>query len=103
MEVVKLPQTDVIATAPGCFDLPMAQAVIMTDKTQPQVCLITCWELSDEELEEVKKNKRIYLRLHTAQTPPVAMEVWNPFERYTDIVTLKEAVKILEPVADAGK
>lgn len=97
MNVIKLPQTDVIATAEGCFDLPMVQAVITTNGIEnAQVCLITCWELTPEEIVEVIKNRRIYLRLHTAQTPPVSMEVYNPFETYTDIIPLKEALKQLD-------
>jgi hypothetical protein len=90
MNVIKLPQTDVIATAPGCFDLPMAQAVIIEGDSM-KVCLVTCWELTDEELTEVIKTKRLYLRLMTAQTPPVSLEVVNPFTAYNNVITLKQA------------
>jgi len=95
MNVIKLPQTDVIATAPGCYDLPMVQAVVIGEK-DIQGCLITCWELTEEELQEVIKTKRLYLRLMTAVTPPVSLEVYNPFEIYNDIIPLKEAMKTMD-------
>lgn len=95
MNVVKLPQTDCIAVAPGCFDLPMAQAVVIKPDEKHEVCLITCWELTDEELQEVIKTKRLYLRLHTAVTPPVLLEVYDPFVMYSDIIPLKEAMKTM--------
>lgn len=96
MNVVKLPQTDVIAVAPGCYDLPMAQAIQVMQDGKHLACLVTCWELTEEELEEVKKTKRLYLRLVTAVTPPVSLEVYDPFLIYGDIIPLKEAMKTME-------
>ena len=41
----------------------------------PEGEVITCWELSDEELEEIKRTKRIYLSQWTFNNPlqPIRM------------------------------
>lgn len=35
----------------------------------PDGMVITCWELSDEELKIVLKNRKIYIQLHTFNQP----------------------------------
>ena len=41
--------------------------------------IISCWELSEEELQEIQKNKQVFLTVFGLQTPPIAVGV-NPFE-----------------------
>lgn len=42
--------------------------------------VVSCWELSDEEIEEIKKTKRIYLGISTFNKPlqPQRLSVYNP-------------------------
>lgn len=87
MNVVKFPEVDTIAIADGCFDLPMCQAVSGEEQT-PR--LITCWELTDEEMEIIKKTRCVWLHVCAARTPPVLVDVHNPFETYADIIPLKK-------------
>lgn len=37
--------------------------------------VITCWEMTDEELEEIKKTKRVYLSQLTFNRPLQALKV----------------------------
>lgn len=96
MNVVKFPEVDTIAVADGCFDLPLAQAVSGEDQIPT---LISCWELSDEELENVIKTRKIWLRILAVRTPPVSLDAFNPFEYYSDIVPLKKL--FAEPAKDS--
>lgn len=33
-------------------------------------CLVTAWELSDAEIEDIVKSKRVYLSIHARGLPP---------------------------------
>jgi hypothetical protein len=44
-------------------------------------CVITCWRLTKEELEEVNRTGRIWLYIHGTGMPPVSVSGSNPFER----------------------
>lgn len=105
MQALRMPQTDTVAVAPNCFDLPMAQGVIIEkDETSGLIrCtsnLVSLWEdgITDEQLAEIVKTKkvRMYVRLVTAVTPPIAVTASNPFDIYDDLITLKDAQKMLE-------
>lgn len=87
MNVIKFPEVDTIAIADGCFDLPLCQAVSGEDQIPT---LISCWELSDDELKHVIKTKQIWLSVHAARTPPVRLDAMNPFQLYSDVVPLKK-------------
>lgn len=103
MQVVKMPQTDITAVAPGCFDLPMVQALTIEKvvlengeieyHSTPR--LITHWIFSEEEWEKLSKQevKGVYLHVISAQTPPVLVDINEPFSTWPDIVPLKEYVK----------
>src|SRR5580700_3594596 len=102
MNVVKIPQTDVVAVAPGCFDLPVAQGIDLceqcADGKMPngedcaacdgagyvRVRLVTSWRFTQEEwdyLASLPLEKRgVYLSVMTVQTPPVYVMVQNPFD-----------------------
>ncbi len=41
---------------------------------------ISCWELSDEDLETLRRTKRVWLWVWSGRTqPPVSLSVENPF------------------------
>lgn len=103
MLVIKMPETDVTAIAEGCFDLPMVQAVDIKTEQLPSgdsvdrstVRLITHWVFTDEEWEKLSKQevKGVYLHVCAAITPPVFIDIHEPFTTYADIVPLKQHLK----------
>ncbi len=52
--------------------------------------VMSCWELSDDEIAEIVKNRRVYLnvmcRLDYPTQPPVLLMVHNPFQNQGFIV-----------------
>lgn len=44
--------------------------------------VITCWELSDEELAEVIKSKRVYLSQYTFNTPLQPVMIHSSIEKF---------------------
>src|SRR5882757_2240711 len=61
-------QTTVYGKPPGwkdddCYGLPVAQTVYNNSDEKPVPCLISCWELSPEELAEVQKTGKVYLSI----------------------------------------
>jgi hypothetical protein len=42
--------------------------------------LISCWKLTVEELEEIKRTGRVWLIASAVTIPPVALQVESPFE-----------------------
>jgi hypothetical protein len=57
-----------------CAPLP---AAVISLNTGP--IIISCWEPSIEELEEINKNKKVWLTLFTISHPPVDVSGFNPF------------------------
>jgi hypothetical protein len=49
-------------------------------KQWPQV--ISCWEVSPEEFEEIKRTRKIWLRVVGEGMPPVSLHTDYPFEYY---------------------
>lgn len=66
---VKTDYANIVFTAEGCRDLPGTLAV--NEKGIPEV--ETCWELSDEELAQVIKTRRIFLYTVGRTVPPMAL------------------------------
>lgn len=119
MNVVKIPQTDVVAVAPGCFDLPQAQGIDLCDQCHGEgeilhadlkgVCgkcdgagftgirLVTKWCFTQEEWDYLAslplEERGIYQHVCAAQTPPVNITVQNPFDIWADVVPLKQYLK----------
>ena len=77
MKPVVVPKTNVVFTAEGCFDLPAVRA---TDANTGADEIETCWELSDDELEQIVKNKRVYLYVRGRSIPPVLLTVESILE-----------------------
>lgn len=50
-------------------DQPEYQPLPVMAIPSPEGVVISCWEVSDEEIEEIKKNRRIYLSQWTFNQP----------------------------------
>lgn len=70
MEPIKFKECNVNYVADGCKDLPVY-------KGDNQI--ISCWELSDEEIREIIKNKVVWLSIWGNQQSPVCLMTENPF------------------------
>jgi hypothetical protein len=66
-----------VLKGPNCNDLP-----VFYDKTSANI--ISCWELSKEELEEVAKTGKIWLQVLGYQ-PPLVVEGINPIEGESNV------------------
>jgi hypothetical protein len=62
-----------------CYGLPVAQTVYENSDNMDVPCLISCWELNDEETAEIIRTKRIYLTITGGIMPPVGLMAENPF------------------------
>lgn len=54
-----------------CGDLPAYKA---NDKKLGPF-IMSCWELSDEELQDIIKSKRVWLNIHSSVMIPVSISV----------------------------
>jgi hypothetical protein len=59
----------------NCDPLPVTRA----HDPDGNPCIISAWELSDDELEEVQRTKRIWLRVAGDGMPPVSIHTDDPF------------------------
>ena len=48
---------------------------------------ISCWELSDEDIEQLKKTRKIWLWIWAQRHPPVALDLQDPWEKSEPEVT----------------
>lgn len=62
-----------------CYSLPVAQTVYENSDGSDVPCLVSCWELSEEEIAEIIRTKRMYLSITGGTMPPVSLMVENPF------------------------
>lgn len=83
-QVYALPICRVITEIPG---------VIPTAPPVPTLAHISCWELTDDELQEVIRTKRVYLRVLGATTYPLSLH--GRFPGYDTPLT-EEQIKILK-------
>lgn len=70
MKAVKAEYANVVFTAEGCYDLPATRCVSPDGKEEIE----TVWELSDEEVEQIRKEKKIYLYIFGRSMPPVCLQ-----------------------------
>lgn len=61
-----------------CMDLPVYRGLTPSPSNRP--FLISCWQLSKEDLEEIQKTGKIYLCVSGYSMPPVSLFTENPFE-----------------------
>ena len=67
MKPIKTEHSNAVFVKEGCLDLPGTE--YKYDDGTPGV--ETCWELSPEELEQVKKTGRIFLYTLGSSVPPM--------------------------------
>lgn len=70
MKPIKFEEQNTNYIAEGCRDLPAYKA-------EDQI--ISCWELTDKEKEEVQKTGVVWLSVLGQQQPPVWLGVETPF------------------------
>jgi len=76
---------DVLKAAPGTEDAVndlriFRQGLSFTPNGQRlDLCVVSCWELSDEELAEVIRTKRIYFQALGRTHPPIMVHGSTPF------------------------
>lgn len=67
-----------------CYGLPVSQAFYGNSDGNGVCCLISCWQLTPEEMEEVKRTGKIYLSITGSGMPPVSLYTENPFSEDYD-------------------
>ena len=71
MTPIRTEYSNATYTADGCFDLPATIASRQDGSREVE----TVWELTDEELEQINKDRRVYLYIMGRQMPPVFLSV----------------------------
>lgn len=66
MKPIKADYSNITYTADGCGDLP---ATLVETVDGPQIESV--WELTDEEIEQILKDRKIYLYVCGRSMPPV--------------------------------
>lgn len=41
--------------------------------------IISCWELEDSDIEQIKETKKMWVRIYAAGQPPICLHVEHPF------------------------
>ena len=80
MKPINFEQSNMTMTAHDCDGLPVAHAITPSDLE----VYISCWELSDEELQQIIKTKQIWLWQFGDHVQPVAVAVEHPFDNKTE-------------------
>ncbi len=70
MKPVPFEEQNTTYVAEGCGDLPVF-------KQMPQI--ISCFELTDEEIEKLKHTNKIWVSVHAVDMPPIWLGVDKPF------------------------
>lgn len=66
-----------------CGSLPVFVGV----DTEQFPFILSKWELSDEELDQINETKAVWLNVVSTEMPPVALFVQNPFEGSSELPT----------------
>lgn len=69
MNPIRTDYSNITYVAEGCNDLPAT----LTKNPFGQDEVETCWELTDEEVEQVMKDKRVFLHIMGRSVPPLYM------------------------------
>lgn len=69
MKPIRTEYSNITYVAEGCDDLPATRCVSPSGKEEVEVCL----ELTDEEVEQVSRNKKVYLYIMGRSVPPLYM------------------------------
>lgn len=76
MKPVKTDTTNTIFTAEKCFDLPGTR--YRYEDGSPGI--ETCWELTDKEIEEIAKNKCVFVYVLGETVPPMFVVAHSSIE-----------------------
>lgn len=69
MKPIKTEYSNVIYTAEGCYDLPATLVRLPDGHEEVEVV----WELTDEEVEQVVRDRRVFLYLVGRSIPPLSL------------------------------
>lgn len=80
MKAIKFPECNKVLTAPRgqeeeVFDLPVCQ----TAYPDEQPCVISCWELSDEDIDNLIQTRQLWLSSYGHTHPPLVPLSKSPF------------------------
>ena len=70
MKPIRTEYSNVTYVADDCFDLP---ATILTNPETGGEEVETVWELTDEEIERIVKDRRLYLYIMGRSVPPLLL------------------------------
>jgi hypothetical protein len=83
---VSFPENNFVFTKPQgmtdeqCSDLPVWRGNVPVDEAGTMFpAIISCWQLSKEDIEEIQKTGRIWLSITATGMPPVSVFAENPF------------------------
>jgi hypothetical protein len=88
MESCSFPEENLILEAPlgvtaeQCQPLPVYTGLLKVEGFKEEVpAIISCWKVTKEELEEIRRTGRIWLFVYGRGMPPVALSGKNPFSK----------------------
>lgn len=73
--IVKFPEANTNYVAEGCLDLSAYKG----EWPDGSPCIISCWQLTPAELDEVNRTSRVYLHILGHAQPPVYLSPERPF------------------------
>ena len=72
MKPIETETTNCVYTFEGCQDLPATNFLSNVGEG-----VEVCFEVSDEELEKIKKTKRVYLDILGRSVPPICLNTFT--------------------------
>lgn len=81
MTPIKTLITNAVYVAEGCEDLPATQGEMQTD-AGPIPIVETAWQLSTDEIEEVVRTGRVYVRFIGTNIIPLCASTKGAFEQF---------------------
>ncbi len=75
MNAIRFPEVNINYVADGCHDLPAYHG----DDTGGQPVIISCWQPTPEELEEINRTGKVWLFIVGTSQPPVSVTGHHPF------------------------
>lgn len=72
MKPIETETTNCVYTLEGCQDLPATNFLSNVGEG-----VEVCFEVSDEELEKIKKTKRVYLDILGRSVPPICLNTFT--------------------------
>lgn len=87
MNIVRFPECNVQYNPPKGFEdemepLPAWKGEVRYQDGTRQTEVISCWKLSPEEIEEVKKTGEVWLSIHGEVVPPVRIDGIKPIAQF---------------------